>query len=182
MRRSSLRKSTENLIYFARKMEVYRRRKGDRIAEMENLKRFSLEKIKLYDKVIHEKYGEGFVGAINKPNQSFSMLFDIGYDTIWMTVTYNHGWFLERAGIQSIGDFSLKAEDTIGSFDWEKVKKFMIVHHKMYGYGVVVESGLLSICGFFAQINFEHGPLARFSGEEYREFTKIGPWGEEDLK
>ena len=159
-----------------------RSRKGNRIAEMENLKCFSLEKIKLYDKVMHEKYGEGFVGAIDKQNQSFSMLFDIGYDTIWMTVTYNHGWFLERAGIQSIGDFNLEAEDTIGSFDWEKVKKFMIVHHKMYGYGVVVESGLLPISGFFAQINFEHGPLARFSGEEYREFTKIGPFGEEDLK
>lgn len=149
---------------------------------MENLKRFSIEEINLFDKVVHKEYGEGFVSTIDKPKKNFSMMFDIGYDTIWMTVTYNHGWFLEKAGIQSIGGFNLEAEDTIGSFDWEKVEKFMIVHHKTYGYGVVVESGLLPICGFFAQIHFEHGPLVRFFGEEYREFTKIGPWGEEDLK
>ena len=70
-------------------------RKGDRIAEMENLKRFSIEEINLFDKVVHKEYGEGFVSTIDKPKKNFSMLFDIGYDTIWMTVTYNHGWFLD---------------------------------------------------------------------------------------
>ena len=149
---------------------------------MENLKCFSIEEINLFDKVVHKEYGEGFVSTIDKPKKNFSMLFDIGYDTIWMTVTYNHGWFLEKAGVQSIGGFSLEAEDTFGSFAWKKVEKWMIVRHKRYGYGVVVKSCLLPSCGFCAQIRFEHGPLARFFGEEYREFTKIGPWGEEDLK
>jgi hypothetical protein len=71
-------------------------------------------------------------------------------------------------------------------FNWKTVKMNTIVKHRTLGYGIM-QGSVYRISPqngrkLGAEIQFENGVTRRFFGDQYREFTKIGPWTEETLK